>query len=210
MAVIDLVDRVLRRWGKGPAKWPDDDIPATPNASIEYKAYLVLDEVHRREIRSDRWNIFRVRNRKLSPDINSQISPASTLDNIRAGSKSAHLNITKRNGKLYNVDDDTNEFTHDVYVDANEFVAIDNCPAYYQDWVVEKAALEFGQSHWHSVSVDRREYEVRKAEIRNDERQMYALARRIDGQQKAVNFFDAADSRRVLGDRHTAPTRRHV
>ena len=210
MATIDLVDRILRQWGKGPAKWPEGDIPSTADGTIEYKAYTVLDDLHLREIRRDHWNIFRVRNRKYTPDVSNNIDTEATLYNVRAGISSKSMNVTVRNGMLWDVTEDTDEFTSPVHLDAEEFLALDSCPLHYQDYLVAAAAIEFGEIYRTELTFQDRAYEQRKAELRAERDREYRRARHIDARQKNVNvMWDDPEMWYAMGARISGPMRRN-
>lgn len=148
----EAINRCLKAIGEAPVNSINSGVPDAEEASA------VIDEVTQQVLMAG-WSCNTAENVKLVPDLDGIIKvPASVLQVDTAG-RDKWLNVTVRTDtdgidKLFQVKDQTYQFTRPVYVDMTYLFDIDGLPFPLQNYIAAKAARVFQEGTFGSVSLD--------------------------------------------------------
>lgn len=187
MTKLDAVNIVLRGLGRAGVSSLDTD-----GASDAAQAERVLDAVDI-EIQSRGW-VFNTRFEvTLSPDGSDHIALPDGCITIDADGSDSWRRVTQVGGRLFDLDNNTDEFEGDLivtHVSRYEFSCI---PHPVQEYIAAKAAVDYNAFYGHPS---------RAGQLHLDLDRKKGRAFRFDNGVGDVNVLDSVESRRVRGDRY--------
>jgi hypothetical protein len=184
---LDAVNIMLRARGMAGAAALDTD-----GGSDAAQAERVLDSVEL-EIQSRGWAYNTRTEVTLSPDDADHIALPSGTITIDSDGSDAGRNVSQLGGRLYDLDNNTDEFDGDLivtYILRYDFGCI---PQPVQQYIAAKAAMEYANRY--PTRVDRTPM------LASQYREARAEAFRFDDETSDVNVLDAVDAQRVRGRR---------
>lgn len=164
----------------------------TGGTSIEAQAETTLDRNRRSILEEGRQENTDI-NVTLSPDVNKHIILDADVLRIDTTRSSTFLNLSVKDGRLYNRDEQTDEFDGDVQVDIVRLLSFDNCSEKMRERITRDSKLEFQRRVVGSAQQD--------AFLRQEAGQSRALLDRSEQEVADVNMLDGAMSVGILGQR---------
>lgn len=133
--ILEAVNQMLAGIGEAPIQNLVDE--ANEDSLI---AQATLDEVCR-ELSTEDWWFNREREVKFTPDAQGHIEIPETMVTVESHFKRGALrcDYTVRSGRLYNLDENTDEFTQDVYLDVVYLLEWEDLPVAAQVYVTARA-----------------------------------------------------------------------
>lgn len=118
-----------------------------------------------------------------------------TVMKLCASDRSAWRNIIQKDDRLYDKDDNTDEFSGDVTVDLSLLCPLSKLPPTMQVLIAAETAVVYNDAHG---------LPARTATIRDNARMARIRARQADTQADHTNVLDSENVRAVLGHRYDA------
>lgn len=107
-------------------------------------AIVILDEVTR-TVQAEEWEFNTDEDYGLTPDISGYITITDDMISVDASAKSSKIDVTVRQGKLYNKTDQTFVFDDVVYCDVSWEFTFEECPQYMRQYIAVRAARIFAR-----------------------------------------------------------------
>lgn len=185
MNKLDAVNEVMLKCGLRPVTALD-----TNGASRQAEVERVLDAEELR-VQIEGWH-YNTRVDTLSPDSNNRIEvPTGTLE-IDSVDEDEDRNVTQIGGKLYDLDDNTYEFTADLkcrYILRIDYPCI---PPPIREYIACSAAARYNEQFGS---------QSRQAYLAREEMRARTRAVRFNNRVADVNILDTDEAIRIKGDR---------
>lgn len=186
MTKLDAVNIVLTSNGQRPMSELH-----TGSTSIVSEAERTLDQVEL-EIQTKGWHYNTLRKVTLTPDVDNHIVIPAGVITIDTDDTDASKDVTQQGDHLYNLDDNTDEFTDPLsvtYVQRLEFSCI---PEPFKQWIAAEAAHVLGKNY-HPEQWARNNNLAASAALRKAE------AQRFNGDKSNANVLNNVDAVRFRG-----------
>ena len=147
MTKLEAVNQMLDAIGEHPVQSLESGLDDAEAAE------RMLDRVSK-EVQEDGWSVNSEENFKLVRTAQNEIAvPHNTIkvDTVR---RSKHINVVNRNGKLWDVTNQSFTFTEDVFVDIVFFLKFEELTFALQSYIAAWAAQRFQESELGSLSLD--------------------------------------------------------
>lgn len=136
MNTLDAVNEILSAIGEPPILELDTD-----GNTLEAEAETYLDRARRRVL-VDGWGCNTLKKQLLLPDDSDHILMTDVLRYTPVDVDS-YLRLTVRDGMLFDLDANTNEFSKPVYMDVSSLLSLIDIPGKLAIYIVKIAAFEF-------------------------------------------------------------------
>lgn len=186
MTKLDAVNRILRLNGLQPVSGLDTNGP-----SAAANAERVLDQVSI-DIQSQGWVFNTRKDVTLERDGSNNIPLPDDVIHLDSDTDDFYRNVTQVGGYLYDLDDNTDEFTADVKVTYVINYSFGCIPYPVQRYIACKAASQFNAAYCDAKYVPNIEREL--AVSKGD-------ATAFNERTHDANLFAHRDARRMLGNR---------
>tara|TARA_Y100001973_G_C5191860_1_gene331485 strand:- start:1886 stop:2500 length:615 start_codon:yes stop_codon:yes gene_type:complete len=132
---LSAVNSILGAIGQSPVTVIDSDNPETSFI------YNILRDTNV-DVQNEGWHFNTEHHVKYTPDDNKNILIPNTILRIDVtdGWRDYTMNVVKRNGKLYDMVEHTDEFTGDVYCDVVTLYTFTDLPSVFQRYIILKAS----------------------------------------------------------------------
>ena len=132
---LPAVNEILASVGQAPVTTLDQ---TNPDVAIAYDTLLQVS----REVQSEGWTFNKEYHYPFTPDSNDEIVIPSNILQIDMAEKGdyKHMNVVRRNGKLYDKEEHTSTFTEAVECDVVWFFDWVDLPRPIQDYITARAA----------------------------------------------------------------------
>ena len=133
---LSAVNSILGAIGQSPVTEVDT---ANPETSFIYN---ILRDTNV-DVQNEGWHFNTEKHVKYTPDSNKNILIADNVlrFDVTDGWHNYTTNVVKRNGKLYDKIDHTNEFTGDIYIDEVILYQFTDIPSVFQRYIIIKASV---------------------------------------------------------------------
>ena len=133
---LSAVNSILGAIGQSPVTEVDT---ANPETSFIYN---ILRDTNV-DVQNEGWHFNTEKHVKYSPDDNKNILIADNVlrFDVTDGWHNYTTNVVKRDGKLYDKIDHTNEFTGDIYIDEVILYQFTDIPSVFQRYIIIKASV---------------------------------------------------------------------
>ena len=133
---LPAVNEILASVGQAPVPTLDQ---TNPDVAIAYNTLLQVS----REVQAEGWSFNTETNIKESPDANGYILyPNNVLQmDLTSNASNGDKDVIKKNGRLYDKTNHTDEWTTDVYVDKLFWFDWVDLPVIMQDYIISRTAL---------------------------------------------------------------------
>lgn len=177
---LEAVNRMLSNIGYARV----GSLPQSEREDVD-EAEATLDEVTR-EVLTQGWNFNRDDNYELTPNGSNEIVVAATVARIKVPPIRHGKRIAHRDGKLYDRENNTFEFTHPVRADIVWLLAFDKIPQSARWYITVKAARQFANR---MLAGEPGISEFSEA----DERDALAVLKDDEGESAYHSMFDSPD-----------------
>ena len=133
---LSAVNSILGAIGQSPVTEVDT---ANPETSFIYN---ILRDTNV-DVQNEGWHFNTEKHVKYTPDSNKNILIADNVlrFDVTDGWHNYTTNVVKRDGKLYDKLDHTNEFTGDIYIDEVILYQFTDIPSVFQRYIIIKASV---------------------------------------------------------------------
>ena len=133
---LSAVNSILGAIGQSPVTEVDT---ANPETSFIYN---ILRDTNI-DVQNEGWHFNTEKHVKYTPDSNKNILIADNVlrFDVTDGWHNYTTNVVKRDGKLYDKLDHTNEFTGDIYIDEVILYQFTDIPSVFQRYIIIKASV---------------------------------------------------------------------
>ena len=133
---LSAVNSILGAIGQSPVTEVDT---ANPETSFIYN---ILRDTNV-DVQNEGWHFNTEKHVKYTPDSNKNILIADNVlrFDVTDGWHNYTTNVVKRDGKLYDKIDHTNEFTGDIYIDEVILYQFTDIPSVFQRYIIIKASV---------------------------------------------------------------------
>ena len=133
---LSAVNSILGAIGQSPVTEVDT---ANPETSFIYN---ILRDTNV-DVQNEGWHFNTEKHVKYTPDSNKNILIADNVlrFDVTDGWHNYTTNVVKRDGKLYDKIDHTNEFTGDIYIDEVILYQFTDIPSVFQRYIITKASV---------------------------------------------------------------------
>ena len=133
---LSAVNSILGDIGQSPVTEVDT---ANPETSFIYN---ILRDTNV-DVQNEGWHFNTEKHVKYTPDSNKNILIADNVlrFDVTDGWHNYTTNVVKRDGKLYDKIDHTNEFTGDIYIDEVILYQFTDIPSVFQRYIIIKASV---------------------------------------------------------------------
>ena len=133
---LSAVNSILGAIGQSPVTEVDT---ANPGTSFIYN---ILRDTNV-DVQNEGWHFNTEKHVKYTPDSNKNILIADNVlrFDVTDGWHNYTTNVVKRDGKLYDKIDHTNEFTGDIYIDEVILYQFTDIPSVFQRYIIIKASV---------------------------------------------------------------------
>lgn len=171
----------------------------TATKSDAASAERVLNEVELR-VQKVGWNYNTRSDVEIEPDADSHIvGPTGTIW-MDSDAGDAHRNLTQLGSRLYDRDNNTDEFTSSVHVRYILRYDFDCIPHPVADYIASEAAYEFARRHGRRF-VEPGQLGFVISACREQRGRCRVEARRYESETANINLLDTEHVRRIKGDR---------
>ena len=139
---LSAVNSILGSIGQSPITTFKDDKGVIINNNPEITfIYNILSETTK-DILNEGWHFNTENHIKLTPDPNGHITiPVNYLRyDLNDGQADRHMDLVKRNNRLYDLVNHTDVFDHDVELDVVYLYAFEDIPSVYQRYIIARAS----------------------------------------------------------------------
>lgn len=190
---LDAVNEMLEAINEAPVSALD-----AGGTTIEAQAETTLDR-NRRNILEEGHFENREKNITLTP-VADEITIDADVLRLDSTRGSASLNVTIRDGKLFNVGEQTSTFTADVQVDIIRLLSFDNCSEKMRQRITREAKLEFQRRIRGSRDQD--------SFLRQELGDVRTKLQRSEQESADVNMLEGTFERQIVGRRNTRIAKR--
>jgi len=189
MTKLEAVNEMLAAIGEPPvASLPDSD-----DGSEEYEAKVLLESTCEK-ILAEGWFCNTVEEKAYQPDANNKIDLSSEdpgILSITPAGKSIYMKLVLRNGYVYDIENDTDEFDEDeIELDVVQNLDFEVLPPLLAYYITKAAAVKFQRNKKRGLVDDNiLQQEMYQARI---------AARQEDTDLRRANVFDTYDAMRIL------------
>lgn len=191
---LDSVNEMLEAIGESPATALD-----TGGTSIEARAEVTLDRNSRR-VQEEGWFENTDKDVTLSPDASDNIILDSDVLRVDTTGVNAYQNLSVVDGKLYDRDDQTDEFTGSVTVDIVRLLSFDNLSEKLRQRITKEASREFQRREVGGRTQD--------AFLAQEVLEARTLAAKSDQENADISMLSGTFARQILGLTNTATVTR--
>lgn len=186
MTKLDAVNYILTGNGQRPVTVLD-----TGGTSYVAEAERLLDTVEL-EIQTRGWHYNTLRKVSLTPDASDHILIPAGVITIDTDYTDKWRDITQQGDHLYDLDNNTDEFTDPVYVTYVQRLEFSCIPEPFKQWIASEAAQRMAESY-HPEHYAR--LRVRQVDTANKK----AAAIRFNGDKSNSNVLNTVDADRFRG-----------
>ena len=139
---LSAVNSILGSIGQSPITTFKDSNGVIINNNPEITfIYNILSETTK-DILNEGWHFNTENHIKLTPDPNGHITiPVNYLRyDLTDGQADRHMDLVKRNNRLYDLVNHTDVFDHDVELDVVYLYAFEDIPSVYQRYIIARAS----------------------------------------------------------------------
>ena len=139
---LSAVNSILGSIGQSPITTFKDSNGVIINNNPEITfIYNILSETTK-DILNEGWHFNTENHIKLSPDANGHITiPVNYLRyDLNDGQADRHMDLVKRNNRLYDLVNHTDVFDHDVELDVVYLYAFEDIPSVYQRYIIARSS----------------------------------------------------------------------
>ena len=139
---LSAVNSILGSIGQSPITTFKDSNGVIINNNPEITfIYNILSETTK-DILNEGWHFNTENHIKLTPDPNGYITiPVNYLRyDLNDGQADRHMDLVKRNNRLYDLVNHTDVFDHDVELDVVYLYAFEDIPSVYQRYIIARAS----------------------------------------------------------------------
>ena len=139
---LSAVNSILGSIGQSPITTFKDDKGVIINNNPEITfIYNILSETTK-DILNEGWHFNTENHIKLTPDPNGHITiPVNYLRyDLNDGQADRHMDLVKRNNRLYDLVNHTDVFDHDVELDVVYLYAFEDIPSVFQRYIIARAS----------------------------------------------------------------------
>ena len=139
---LSAVNSILGSIGQSPITTFKDSNGVIINNNPEITfIYNILSETTK-DILNEGWHFNTENHIKLTPDTNGYITiPVNYLRyDLNDGQADRHMDLVKRNNRLYDLVNHTDVFDHDVELDVVYLYAFEDIPSVYQRYIIARAS----------------------------------------------------------------------
>lgn len=190
---LHAVNAVLRANGL-------NQVAALQTGQASYAGIIeqMLDEENKR-IQMRRWNFNTFVDVELTPDGSDNISAPNGTLFIKAYGTSRQMNITNKNGTLYDLENRTDEFSAPIKVEYTALVTnFDEMPSWFCDYVAATVAERFNEERMPEKERPHRRRFLREAWL-----EAKRTAENNDGDESGFSVLETHGAYRVRGRRYT-------
>lgn len=188
MNKLRAVNRIFNKCGIGSVSALD-----TGGASLASEAERLIDSVAM-EVQAEGWH-FNIRtNVEVEPDGSDNIVVPSGTIAMDTDAASIHIDTAQVGDKLYNKDDNTDEFASSVYTEQTLAYSFGCIPFAIKNYIVARAAVEFARvfKNMEPRLIRQLEGDMLKAKVE---------ANRYEVQQSDINMLQTEESLAAVGKR---------
>lgn len=142
LSKLEAVNIILGNIGEAPIS----SLIAPETDAFALSAITYLDETVR-VVQSEDWEFNKDSDYPMTPDGSGFIAVTDSMISVDSSYRSSDLNVTTRQGKLYNLEDHTFVFTGIVYTDVKWEFTFEELPQYIRQYIAVRAARIFAQRH---------------------------------------------------------------
>lgn len=195
MNKLQAVNRIFNKCGIGSVSALD-----TGGASLASEAERLIDSVSM-EVQAEGWH-FNIRtNVEVAPDGSDNIVVPSGTIAMDTDGESVNIDTAQVGDKLYNKDDNTDEFSSSVYTEQTLAYSFGCIPFALKNYIVARAAVEFARvfKNMEPRLIRQLEGDMLKAKVEANRREV---------QQSDINVLQTEESIAAVGKRRGCYDRR--
>lgn len=150
LSKLEAVNLMLSNIGESPVS----TLEGASGDAFVASAISILDETNR-DVQSESWEFNRDVDYVLTPDINNNILITDDMLAVDTSTRSGSVDVTVRNGMLYNKTDHTFVFNDPLYCDVDWEFIFEETPQYIRQYIAVRAARVFARRMLGDVTGER-------------------------------------------------------
>jgi hypothetical protein len=182
---LEAVNIILGNIGEAPVS----SLVSPESDAFALSAITTLDETVR-VVQTEDWEFNKDTDYPMTPDVSGNITITDSMISVDSSARSASLDVTVRQGMLYNKYDHTFVFDDIVYTDVKWQFTYEELPQYIRQYIVIRAARIFAQ---------RQTSDGLNAQLTaEDETRTMIAAKRTDKRMTDKTIFTNSGMQRIL------------